>query len=89
MLGCTGRVQRDGEVIHVIADRLLDLTDMLKTIGDGDMGAVPHSRGDEVRGGGSGPDPRTPKVPGLKPRDLYIQDHTAPAAIQVRSRDFR
>ncbi len=29
MLACHGRVQREGEVVHVIADRLEDLTDLL------------------------------------------------------------
>ena len=77
-------------MIHVIAERLHDFTDMLRTIGASeDELTVPHSRGDEIRGGGSGPDPRSPKVPALKPRDVSILDPTAPAAIQVRSRDFR
>jgi error-prone DNA polymerase len=90
LIGCTGRVQREGIVIHVIAERLYDLSHMLKTIGtEEDALAVPHSRGDEIRGGGSGPDPRSPKVPTFKPRDVCIPDPTAPAAIQVRSRDFR
>jgi len=90
MIGCTGRVQKDGDVIHVIAERLYDLTAMLKTIGAGDDAlAVPHSRGDEIRGGGSGPDPRSPRIPTFKPRDVCIPDPAAPAAIQVRSRDFR
>jgi error-prone DNA polymerase len=34
MLACHGRVQREGEVIHVIADRLEDLSGLLGRVGD-------------------------------------------------------
>jgi len=36
MLACHGRVQREGEVVHVIADRLEDLTDLLRGVGTRD-----------------------------------------------------
>ncbi len=36
MLACHGRVQREGEVVHVIADRLEDLTDLLRSVGTRD-----------------------------------------------------
>ena len=34
MLECRGRVQREGEVIHVVADQLEDLTPLLRTVGN-------------------------------------------------------
>ncbi len=37
MIGVTGKVQREGEVIHVIADRITDLTGMLRQVGDIDL----------------------------------------------------
>ncbi len=37
MIGVTGKVQREGEVIHVIADRITDLTGMLREVGDIDL----------------------------------------------------
>jgi len=37
MLACHGRVQREGEVVHIIADRLEDLTDLLRGVGDRDV----------------------------------------------------
>jgi error-prone DNA polymerase len=37
MLSVTGRVQREGTVIHIIADRLTDLTPLLRQVGDIDM----------------------------------------------------
>ena len=33
MLACHGRVQREGEVVHVITERLEDLTDLLRSVG--------------------------------------------------------
>jgi error-prone DNA polymerase len=43
MLACHGRVQREGEVIHVVAERITDLTDLLATLGQrpGAEGAAP------------------------------------------------
>ncbi len=58
MLGVRGRVQREGEVIHVIADELLDLSALLRSVGARDEEfPLPHGRGDEARRGGGG-DPR-------------------------------
>lgn len=37
MVGCRGWVQRDGDVIHVIAEHFFDCTDLLRSIGDGSM----------------------------------------------------
>ena len=44
MIACHGRVQREGEVIHVVADRLEDLSDLLRSLAgrDGD-GTGPSS----------------------------------------------
>ena len=45
MLGISGRVQREGEVIHVIVDTLTDLTPMLRRVGEIDLPRM-VSRGD-------------------------------------------
>ena len=34
MLACHGRVQREGEVVHVITDRLEDLSELLRSVGE-------------------------------------------------------
>jgi len=34
MLACHGKVQREGDVIHVVADRLEDLSGLLRSVGD-------------------------------------------------------
>jgi error-prone DNA polymerase len=62
MIACHGKLQREGSVIHVIADRLVDCSQMLRGIGVREE-AFPYrtGRGDEARHGGA-PDPRGIKV---------------------------
>ena len=52
MLACHGRVQREGDVIHVVTERLDDLSDLLKSVG-GRSTPFPlrHGRGDDQRHG--------------------------------------
>jgi error-prone DNA polymerase len=80
-------VRKEAEVNYVIAERSYNLTNMLKRIGAGEnVMPVPHSRGDELKGGGTGPNPHGLKEPTSD--DISVGDNLAPA-IQVRSRDFR
>lgn len=37
LLACEGRVQREGDIIHVVAQKLIDLTPWLRQIGDSDL----------------------------------------------------
>ncbi len=88
MLAIDGRIQREGDVVHVVSTRLHDLSALLGSVGDrGEAFPLPHGRGDEAKHGG-GPDyrdlePRPPTV-----RDIYVPD-LSPEAIRVRTRDFR
>ena len=86
MIACRGRVQREGEVIHVIVEQLEDLSGLLREVGE--RGAFPlrHGRGDEAVHS-SAPDPR--ERPGRKPRDIYIRDLRLGSGIKVPTRDFR
>jgi error-prone DNA polymerase len=89
MLGVSGRVQREGEVVHVVAYRLIDLSSSLASIGGReDPFPLPHGRGDEFHRGPSPPDPREPTLQGAAARDIYIGENGADA-IRVRARDFR
>jgi error-prone DNA polymerase len=88
MIACTGRLQREGLVTHVVAEQLTDLSDLLASVGDRET-AFPlrQGRGDEAKHGGS-PDQREPEHGlGRKPRDIYPP--TMPGRINVRTRDFR
>jgi error-prone DNA polymerase len=58
MVGCRGRVQREGDVVHVVAEHLEDLSDLLRSVGKRQQSfPVPHGRGDGVTHQ-NGPDPR-------------------------------
>ncbi len=63
MIACHGKLQREGSVIHIVADTLEDLSDMLRSVGAREE-AFPFStgRGDEAKHGGA-PDMRGIKVP--------------------------
>jgi error-prone DNA polymerase len=63
MLGVVGRIQREGDVVHVVAYQMVDLSAELASLGGRD-GAfpLPHGRGDEGHHGSHGPDPRGARV---------------------------
>jgi error-prone DNA polymerase len=89
MMAVHGRIQREGEVVHLIAQRLTDLSSTLASVGDRDaVFPLPHGRGDEFHHGGPGLDPRERKVKGPPPRDIYIPPSSA-SSIRVTPRDFR
>ncbi len=70
----TGNIQKEGEVVHLIARSVVDLSYMLATIGERDDALnPPHQPGDEFRRGGPGVDPRVARQ----------------ARIEHRSRDFK
>jgi error-prone DNA polymerase len=71
MLGVKGVMQKEGEVIHIVADRLEDLTPLLHRVGAMDF---PHRYAPADGGKGAAPDPRRPKAEGVikvKTRDFH------------------
>jgi error-prone DNA polymerase len=101
MMGVRGQVQREGDVIHVIARRLDDMSPMLASVGGrADVADVYRvSRADVVKHG-MGPDPRDPdtKVLGKAAREIYIPDLRLGSGIipgqptegiKIKPRDFR
>ena len=87
MLACRGRVQREGGVIHVVSEHMMDLSEALKTVGDRtEPFPLTHGRGDEAKRGG-GPDSRDGL--GRKPREIYIPDLRLGSGIKIKTRDFR
>jgi error-prone DNA polymerase len=90
MIACRGKLQREGEVIHVVAEHLTDLSDLLRGVGerDDEPFPLPHGRGDEARHG-SQPDSRDKKIVGS--RDMYVRDLSIVPrkGIKVPTRDFR
>jgi len=86
MLGCRGKVQREGEVIHLVAEHLIDLSAELRRIGELEELSVPFSRGDQVTHSG-GPDQRERAGFHRNARDIYIPDLRL-ETLKVKSRNF-
>ncbi len=80
LLGVKGRLQREGIVVHIIADELEDLTHELASVSVGDIGDVNLSHADEVRGNSS--DGRDRKIARLEEAQLRA------ARFLPKSRDF-
>jgi error-prone DNA polymerase len=88
MIACRGKLQREGEVLHVIAEHLTDLSALLRTVGEHDEKPfpLPHGRGDEAPHGGA-PDPQENKM--VDTRDIHVRDLHIKRGIKVPTRDFR
>ena len=72
----SGYIQKEGDVVHLIARSAADFSHLLATIGDRNVPLqAPHQPGDEFRNGGPGADPRVARQ--------------AQTQIQHRSRDFK
>jgi len=89
MLSIRGRIQREGEVVHLVARHLADLSAELASVGERE-GAfpLPHGRGDEARNGGSVPDSRELPPRGFRGRNFY-DPYGHIDEIKVKTRDFR
>ncbi len=89
MMAVHGRIQREGEVVHLVAHRLTDLSDALASVGGRDaIFPLPHRRGDEVHHASSGLDPRNLPPKGMEARDVPIPDLHIDT-IKTKTRDFR
>jgi error-prone DNA polymerase len=89
MMAVKGRVQREGDVVHLVAHHVTDLSAELAGVGDRDDAfPLPHGRGDELHHGSPGNDPRSVPPEGLRTRDIYIPDLHIDS-IKVKARDFR
>ena len=89
MLGIDGRIQREGDVVHLIAWKVFDLSVLLGSLGGRDAPfPLPHGRGDEFARGSSSPDPRDGQAQMPKARDIYIPDLHIDT-LTAKRRDFR
>lgn len=66
MMAIRGRIQREDDFVYLIAQRITNLSADLAIVDSRNAAfPLPHGRGDQVRNGGSGPDPC-----GLPPKGL-------------------
>lgn len=75
MMAVRGRIQRSGGGVHLVAQRITDLSADLASVGSRDA-AYPtlHGRGDQGRNGGASSDPHELPRKGLRTRDIIILD---------------
>ncbi len=87
MMAINGRIQREGEVVHLIAQQLFDLTSDLTGLADRDETfKLPTGRGDEFAHGTPGsPDSRERAI--MKVREIYVPDLHIDT-LKVKSRNF-
>nr|WP_314093550.1 error-prone DNA polymerase [uncultured Shinella sp.] len=87
MMAINGRIQREGEVVHLIAQQLFDLSVDLSSLSERDTDfRLPAGRGDEFAHGG-GPDPRDRQAPAVRPRDMFTPDLHIDT-LKVKARNF-
>ncbi|WP_411906548.1 error-prone DNA polymerase [Rhizobium mayense] len=88
MMAINGRIQREGEVVHLVAQQLFDLTSDLSGLADRDEAfRLPTGRGDEFAHGAPGTlDSRERAV--MKVREIYEPDRLI-ERLKVKSRNFQ
>ena len=87
MMGIHGKIQREGEVVHLVAQRLFDFSSDLSSLGERDREfPLPHGRGDQLKSGG-GPDPRDTPKQVMPTRDIFIPDLHIDT-LKVKARNF-
>ncbi|TAY35607.1 DNA polymerase III subunit alpha [Rhizobium leguminosarum] len=89
MMAINGRIQREGDVVHLVAQQLFDLSDDLSGLADRDVDfKLPTGRGDEFAHGSPGSlDSRGRPKPVPQPRDILVRDLHIDT-LKVRARNF-
>lgn len=89
MMGVEDRIQREGEVVHLIAWKIFDLSYVLASVGGRDAAfPLSHGRGDEFARGPSAPAPRDAAPKGPRARDIFIPNLHLDT-LKQKARDFR
>lgn len=90
MMAINGRVQREGDVVHLVAQQLLDLSGDLSGLADRDIDfKLPTGRGDEfAHGGAGGGDARDRPKPIPQAREIYVRDLHIDT-LKVKARNFQ
>jgi error-prone DNA polymerase len=89
MIGCRGRLQREGGVTHLIAEHFIDLSDLLRSVAerDGEL-RLGSGRGDESKIG-TRDRLRIGPMATTTPPEIHGHDRESTPAIKVATRDFK
>jgi error-prone DNA polymerase len=91
LVSVSGQLQREGDVIHVVADRLDDLSPLLRRLSDHTDQPASLARADEIK---RPPAARPTRHPRREVLDLWeresalVRDAAQPAAVMPRGRNF-
>ncbi|MDQ0322990.1 error-prone DNA polymerase [Pararhizobium capsulatum DSM 1112] len=90
MMAINGRIQREGAVVHLVAQQVFDLSSDLSGLADRNTAfRLQTGRGDEfAHGSPGGPDSRDQPKPAVQPRDIFIRDLHIDT-LKVKSRNFQ
>jgi error-prone DNA polymerase len=89
MMGIHGKIQREGEVVDLIARQLYDLSGDLSGLADRDLDVrIPTGRGDEFAHGSAGSPDSRDRASAVKVRDIFIPDLHIDT-LKVKSRNFQ
>jgi error-prone DNA polymerase len=87
MMAINGRIQREGEVVHLVAQQLFDLSGDLSGLADMDTEfKLTSGRGDEFAHGSPGGADSRDRAPTPRPRDIFIPDlHIDTLKVKLRN----
>jgi len=89
MMAINGRIQREGDVVHLVAQQLFDLSSELSGLADMDVQfKLTSGRGDEFAHGSAGSADSRDRAPAPKPRDIFIPDLHIDT-LKVKARNFQ
>lgn len=90
MMAINGRIQREGDVVHLVAQQLFDLSGDLSDLADMDREfKLTSGRGDEfAHGSAGGGDSRDRPRPAVQPRDIFVRDLHIDT-LKVKARNFQ
>lgn len=89
MMAINGKIQREGGVVQLVAQRLFALTSDLASLGERDTFRLPSGRGDEFAHDSPGSPDSCERPPmGVKAREIYVPDLHIDT-LKVKSRNFQ
>ncbi|EJC80241.1 DNA-directed DNA polymerase III PolC [Rhizobium leguminosarum bv. trifolii WSM2297] len=89
LMAINGKIQREGDVVHLVAQQLFDLSGDLSGLADREIDVtIPTGRGDEFAHGSPGnPDSRDRPKAVPQPRDIFVGDSHIDT-LKVNARNF-
>ncbi len=89
LMAINGRIQREGDVVHLVAQQLFDLSSDLSRLADRDMEFKQTTgRGDEFAHGSVGGGDARDSAPPPAPRDIFIRDLHIDS-LKIKARNFQ